>query len=220
MATDLETDVLNLVSDKSGWVPVSIKNGVQIALKPSPHFPGNMFKFTCHLDLPCSYLFDVMRPSHTTEERLSWDNSIAHYEKIRPVTNDIFVTRILTKPVLFGAISSREFVDLLAIKTYDDCAHNPDYGKTHWIFGKSVEDLNYPVTAKHVRATSHPLGYGVAEDRLDSNKSYLELFVNTDVGGSLPRTLVERALPSQQLLYIDTVVKEAKRRMKAGSPFK
>ena len=39
------------------------------------------------------------------------------------------------------------------------------------------------------------------------------MYVNTDVGGMIPTSLVEKALPSQQIEYIESIVREAKRRI-------
>jgi len=77
----------------------------------------------------------------------------------------------------------------------------------------SVTDELFPITESYVRATNHPLGYAISEDIRDPNKCYLEMYVNTDVGGMIPTSLVEKALPSQQIEYIESIVREAKRRI-------
>lgn len=42
----------------------------------------------------------------------------------------------------------------------------------------------------------------------------MECYLNTDIGGLLPQTLVESALPGQQLKYLEGVIAEVKKRQK------
>lgn len=44
----------------------------------------------------------------------------------------------------------------------------------------------------------------------DPSKSRLILYVNCDIGGMVPKSLVDAALPSQQIAYIESVTKQAR----------
>jgi len=213
MAADqLEREAKTLIIDRSSWIPLSSKNGVQVNWKPSPHFNGKLFRFTTKFEIPYNFVYDVMKPPATTKERLNWDKSIAHYERVRSINENISIVRLLTHPVLFGTIASREFIDIFNTKSYEQNHLIQDFGKSHWIFAKSIEDSSFPLNTKYVRAKNYPLGYGVIEDNGNRNISHVELYVNTDIGGNIPQTIVEKALPSQQIAYIQTVKKEALRR--------
>ena len=45
-------------------------------------------------------------------------------------------------------------------------------------------------------------------------KCFVELYVNSDIGGSIPRSLIEKALPYQQIFYLDCLKSEVKKRLK------
>jgi len=212
VADQVEREAKRLVVDRSSWNLSSSKSGVEVNWKPSPHFNGKLFRFTTKFEIPAKYVYDVMKPPATTKERLDWDKSIAHYERLRSISEDISLVRIYTHPALFGTIASREFVDIFNTKTYEKNDFIQGFGKSHWIFAKSIEDSSYPLNTKYVRAKNYPLGYGVIEDNVNPNVTHVELYVNTDIGGNLPQTIVEKALPSQQIAYIQTVKKEALRR--------
>jgi len=85
--------------------------------------------------------------------------------------------------------------------------------KSFWT-GKSVKDKQFPFQKSFVRGTNHTCGYAVAESASDKNKTYVECYLNTDIGGLLPQTLVESALPGQQLKYLEGVIAEVKKRQK------
>ena len=44
------------------------------------------FRFTTKFEIPPKYVYDVMKPPATTKERLEWDKSIAHYERLRSIS--------------------------------------------------------------------------------------------------------------------------------------
>lgn len=42
------------------------------------------------MDAPYDAIYDVMKPPATTEERLSWDKSIFHYEMLKSISPVIY----------------------------------------------------------------------------------------------------------------------------------
>uniref|UniRef100_H2YL05 START domain-containing protein n=1 Tax=Ciona savignyi TaxID=51511 RepID=H2YL05_CIOSA len=211
-AEKLEKEALNIIHDNNGWTYLKTSDQVKVYWKPSPHFKGNMYKFLVEIDEPFNEVYDVMKPPDTTQARLSWDKSIKHYEQLKKVNQDISIGWIQTHPVAMGMISMREFIDLYYFRKYDSDSRNPDYGKTCWIFATSIDYSFHPPTPGCVCAKNYPAGYAVAQDKRNPNKSIMELYVNCDIGGKLPRSLVEAALPSQQVAYVKSVVKEVKHR--------
>ena len=44
------------------------------------------YKFETELELPHDIVYEVMKPPKTTEERLAWDKSLKHYERLETIT--------------------------------------------------------------------------------------------------------------------------------------
>ncbi|CAK8684617.1 unnamed protein product [Clavelina lepadiformis] len=212
-AENLEKDALRLLKVSKDWKYFKSQNGVDMFYKSSPSFNGNMYKFVTEVDAPCDEVYSVMKPPTNSKDRLAWDKSIKSYECLHVANEGIIIGRITTFPVAFGMVSPREFIDVYYFKTYEDDEGNPDYGKVCWIFAESIEYPGYPITKQFVRAANFPAGYSVAENKRNPSKSIMELYVNTDIGGMLPRSIIEAALPSQQVSYIKSIKTEVKRRM-------
>nr|XP_026696120.1 stAR-related lipid transfer protein 5-like isoform X2 [Ciona intestinalis] len=208
-AKNLEKEALSVVWNKNGWTYLKTLNDVEVYWKPSTCFNGSIYKFTVEVDQLCDDVYDVMKPPDVTDDRLSWDKSIKHYEVVE---KDIKVGLITTPAVAMGMISKREFVDLYYFRTYDCDVTDAEYSKTCWIFATSIDHPKHSPTKGYVRAKNYPAGYSVSKSKRYPNKSYMELYVNCDIGGMLPRTLVEAALPSQQIAYIRSVLEEVQRR--------
>nr|CAB3266638.1 stAR-related lipid transfer protein 5-like [Phallusia mammillata] len=212
MAESLSENALALRGTEQSWKYLKTVGDIKVFTKQSPNFGGTAYKFVAEIDAPKDVVYSMMKPPRTTNERLSWDKSVAHYERLETINESIAIGLILTHPVMGGMISAREFVDLYCFKTFDTDPH-PDYANISWIFAQSVTHHSRPVTKSFVRATNYPAGYAIAQKKSNSSQSYLELFVNTDIGGMIPRYLVESALPSQQASYIQSIRNEVKRRM-------
>lgn len=181
---------------------------------PSTNFDGSMYKFLYEIDLPMDVVFSVMKPAIVAKERLSWDKSLKNYEVVKKVNDESHIGVCTTWAVMMGMISSREFLDIYYYKTYDQDSLNADYGRISWVYARSVElPAERPVSTKVVRGKNYPAGFGIAENKKDPSKCYFELYVHTDVGGMLPKSLVEAGLPSQQVSYITAVCKEARKRL-------
>ena len=195
------------------WKYLKTQGNMKTFYKPSVHYKGNMYKFTMELDYPQQLIYSIMKPPKTTEERLSWDKSLHHYELLDSITEEIAVGCLVTPPAMLGMVSKREFVDLYVYKTFTEDGNNPAYGVTSWIFAESIEHPKRPLSSDCIRGKNFPGGFAVAQNKADLNKCFLELYTNCEIGGMLPRSIVETALPSQQLSYIESVKAEAKRRV-------
>ncbi|XP_076808044.1 stAR-related lipid transfer protein 6-like isoform X2 [Clavelina lepadiformis] len=165
------------------------------------------YRYTCEIDAPCHVVYEVLKPPKTSAERLAWDKSIAGYERVHTYNENLFIAVIVTPTVFTGLISQREFLDLFTFRTIDT-----DSSQTHWVFATSVKDERRPETRNYVRAFTHPSGYSATA--ISSGRTKVEFFINIETGGMLPRSLVEMAMPSQQIKYIESLKKEVKRRCK------
>ncbi|XP_076808752.1 stAR-related lipid transfer protein 5-like isoform X1 [Clavelina lepadiformis] len=213
----LVKEVLNIQRNKTGWTFWKNENAVDIYYKPSSYFNGNMYKFVTEIDGPHDMVYDVMKPPSSPEISMEWDKSIQSYELIKTISTDVFIGRVTTFPAVLGLISAREFLNLYVLKTFSDFSEstqiNSKYGKVSWIFAESIALPESPETKDYVRVANYPGGFAIVENKKNPSKSMVETFINCDIGGMLPRSLIEAALPSQQILYIQGVKAEVKKRM-------
>merc|ERR1739838_400046 len=77
---------------------------------------------------------------------------------------------------------------------------------------KSLKGSKFPGIKKYVRGMNYGSGYAVAASKSDPQKTYIEGYLDTDIGGMLPVSIIERALPGQQFDFFEGLVKEAKKR--------
>ncbi|XP_018672775.2 stAR-related lipid transfer protein 6-like [Ciona intestinalis] len=204
IATSIEIEVLK-IRDSKQWIKLPSQKGVEISFTDSPSFNGHCYKFSCIIEAPCDVVYGVLKPPPTTEERLRWDKSIDDYQPLVTIDENTFISAITTPSILMGLISGREFVDLFRCKVVQT-----SFNEERWVFAGSVSCDQRPVTKKYIRATTHPSGYVAIP--VDSNKTQVEFHINIDVGGMLPRSLVESNLPSQQVKYIENLSAEVHRR--------
>lgn len=209
-ASQIESEVLSYHNSTDGWTSQKTISGMSVSYKKSPHFAGTLYRFTCDVEAPDDAVYKVMKPPLTTAERLSWDKSIKHFECFENISEDLMIGLILTHSACAGMISSREFLDLYYFKPHVPSLEN-DFDRISWIFAESIDVPARPATSKYVRAHNYPTGYAVCRYRHDQNKCKLVLYINIDIGGMIPKYLVEKALPAQQASYIESVKQQVSR---------
>jgi len=211
IATETAEAVMKMATNKDEWIKYKTTKNVEVSYKKSCFFQGNAWKFKTLIEAPFDTVWQLIKPS-TATKKADWDKSVSTYSCIRNISDDIIVSRITTNAAVMGAVASREFITLFHTKHDSNPAPqiDQDYGKTSWVFARSVEDAAFPVVSSPVRATNYPTGYLVAESISKPESCYVELYVNTDIGGLLPQSLVEIALPGQQIQYLKTIAKQAK----------
>jgi len=149
LANKLESSVLKIANEEQ-WTPMKTKHGIKISYKKSSNFEGNMYRFVTHLDIASKHVYAVMKPPSTTAEKMSWDTSIAHYEKVRSISEDLMVARILTKSALFGVISQREFIDIFYTKSYTGFLCRPSKQILSLIFFIFVLNLLFQIMEEQI----------------------------------------------------------------------
>lgn len=211
-ANKLEAEVMRYHDDNNGWKKLAPVKNMSVAFKKSPHFSGNIYKFECEIDAPDDAIYDVMRPPLNRGERLAWDKSVKDFECVRNISDEMMVGVFITHSAGMGLISSREFLDLYYFRKHLPCV-NSEFDRISWIFAENIEMSERPITSKFVRAHNYPTGYAVCRCKDDPYKTKLCLYINMDIGGMIPRSLIERYLPAQQMSYIESVKNEVKRRL-------
>uniref|UniRef100_H2ZQ05 START domain-containing protein n=1 Tax=Ciona savignyi TaxID=51511 RepID=H2ZQ05_CIOSA len=199
---EIEKEVIKISKIKK-WHQMPSRKGIDISWTQSPSFSGNCYKFSCVVNAPCEMVYGVLIPPSSAEERLAWDKSIEDYYPLISIDENTFIAVIKTPAILMGMISPREFVDLFHTKVVER--------DEHWVFAGSVACDEHKVTKNYIRAKTHPSGYAAIP--IDRNTTRVDFYINIDVGGMLPRALVEANLPAQQVKYIENLTAEVYRRL-------
>lgn len=165
-------------------------------------------RFKVLVPLPVQMVWDLIRPGSTRK----WDKSISSFTVLEKISEDLLIARVLTNSVMLGTVSPREFIDMMYTKKTRAVHLHDDYDEIHWTVAKSLKGSKFPGIKKYVRGMNYGSGYAVAASKSDPQKTYIEGYLDTDIGGMLPVSIIERALPGQQFDFFEGLVKEAKKR--------
>ncbi|XP_009698923.1 PREDICTED: stAR-related lipid transfer protein 6, partial [Cariama cristata] len=122
------------------------------------------------------------------EYRNKWDKALQSYKLLERIDQDTGIYHSVTHSYGMGLISSRDFVDLLHVKPYPG-----DILTTNSV---SVEYSSCPPTPSCVRGYNNPCGYVCSPLPENPEHSKLVVFIQPQLGGMLPGSVVETALPN------------------------
>ncbi|MBN3283691.1 STAR6 protein, partial [Polyodon spathula] len=122
------------------------------------------------------------------EYRNKWDTAVKSYTFLERIDQDTVISHTVTHSYGLGLISSRDFVDLINIKRYE--------GGIVTTNSVSVDYLKCLPSPSHVRGHNNPCGYICSPLREAPGHSKLVVFIQPDLGGMLPRSVVESAIPN------------------------
>ncbi|XP_038623350.1 stAR-related lipid transfer protein 5 isoform X1 [Tachyglossus aculeatus] len=172
--------------DASGWRSCRTGPGLSISWRPSTEFPGNLYRgegFVCGTP---EQVWECLKPV-PNGLRTEWDANVKGFEVVETIGEDLSICRTLTPSAAMKLISPRDFVDLVLIKKYDDGSITSN--ATH------VDHPLCPPQPGYVRGFNHPCGCFCEPVPGDPNKTQLFSFFQTDLGGHLPRTVVDTFFP-------------------------
>ncbi|XP_030324407.1 stAR-related lipid transfer protein 6, partial [Calypte anna] len=122
------------------------------------------------------------------EYRSKWDKALQSYKLLERIDQDTGIYHSVTQSYGMGLISSRDFVDLLHVKPYP--------GGILTTNSVSVEYSSCPPTPSCVRGFNNPCGYVCSPLPENPQHSKLVVFIQPELGGRLPCSVVETALPT------------------------
>lgn len=140
--------------------------------------------------------YDFLGVTYASPEKVKfYSKTVDRIEAIAKVSKHCDVFRVYTKPALFGLISMREYTDVL-------CTYR--CGDAHLMYSTQApaEVLNaLPVASNVVRGRDVNV-LTLYKPSSNHSESVMQLDIRTDVGGSLPSWMINKALPHT---LIDTV---------------
>ncbi|XP_022100820.1 stAR-related lipid transfer protein 5-like isoform X2 [Acanthaster planci] len=179
--------VYELYSD-SDWKVAKTSKDIRILYKKSAEFDGYVYRAECTLDASPERILKYILPT-PKGLRGKWDKNVKESEVIEHINKDLIVARSATHSAAMGLISSRDFLDLIYVKRYPTnnmvCTHS-----------KSIKRKDCPPRDGFVRGTNYHGGTFCVPVDGESNRTRVVNMVQSDLGGMLPQTLVDSALPS------------------------
>lgn len=161
------------------------KKKVTVSSKASRIFSGNLYRIEGIIPESAAHLCDFL---YKSEHRASWDKSLKAFNVLHKIDTDTFICHTITQSFAMGSISPRDFIDLVHIKHYE--------GNTDIISTRSVEFPGYPPTSHYIRGYNHPSGYVCSPLKENPAYSKLVVFVQTEMKGKLPASVIEKSMPS------------------------
>ncbi|XP_045156584.2 stAR-related lipid transfer protein 5-like [Mercenaria mercenaria] len=176
-----------------GWtVTKKTKDGETISYRVSNEFDGYLYKGECIIDAPPATVFHYVDPV-PEGPRGNWDSDMKKIEILEWLDKpDLRVNRACTASACMGLISPRDFVDVILTKETDS------YISTN---GVSVSYEKCPEEKKYVRGWNYPCGLICEKLPGEPNKTKLVSLIQPDIGGMLPRSLVDQAIPGSMSAF-------------------
>ncbi|XP_063955512.1 stAR-related lipid transfer protein 5-like [Lytechinus pictus] len=158
----------------------------------------NLYRAECTLDATPEKIIQYILP--TSEHQLPkglrgiWDKNVKASKVIERINDHLIIARSATYKAAMGLIASRDFVDLITVRNYE----NRGILATS---SRSVERKDIPPKDDCVRGINYHGGTFCALIEGESNKSHVVNIVQSDLCGKLPQSLVESALPNNLIEF-------------------
>ncbi|XP_041495957.1 stAR-related lipid transfer protein 5 [Microtus oregoni] len=194
--------VLRYRRDESGWKKCREGNGVSVSWRPSQEFPGNLYRGEGILCGTLEEVWDCIKPV-AGGLREKWDDNVTSFEVVQSITDMLCVSRTSTPSAAMKLISSRDFVDLVLVKKYEDGTISSN--ATH------VEHPSCPPKPGFVRGFNHPCGCFCEPLPGEPNKTKLVTFFQTDLSGYLPQSVVDSFFPRSMAEFYPNLQKAVRK---------
>jgi len=162
---------------------------------PSPDWHGTLYKVEGELHASPEAVFSCIDASPTSS-RCQWDKAIKELHVVEKISENISVVRTITRSAFGGLIASRDFTDLIVTEDNDE------------YIATSAQNIDHPacaVTSEYVRGVNYPCALICFRVPGNPKKTRLTNYIQTDLGGRLPKSLVENAMPSNQINFFKTL---------------
>ncbi|XP_075389135.1 stAR-related lipid transfer protein 6 [Tenrec ecaudatus] len=191
VAQQTAQEVLDYSQDTAGWKVVKTSKNIIVSKKASKIFSGNIYRVEGTIPQSTSKLCEFLYPP---EHRIKWDKSLKVLNMVRRIDSDTFICHAITQSFAMGSISPRDFIDLVHVKHYE--------GNIKIISSNSVDLPEYPPSSNYIRGYNHPSGYVCTPLPENPGYSKLVVFVQTDMKGKLPPSLIEATMPSNLISFV------------------
>ncbi|XP_061591989.1 stAR-related lipid transfer protein 5 isoform X1 [Cololabis saira] len=200
-ARDTADCLLRYRTDEAGWKVCRRSNNVVVSWRPSTEFPGNVYKGVGVLNGSPAKVWECLKPE-PNGLRVKWDDNVKKFQLLEQISEDVAICRTVTPSAAMGIIAPRDFVDAILVKRYEDGAISSN--------ATNVTHPSCPPQSGYVRGFNHPCGCICVPISGEPNKTQVFSFFQTDLGGLLPRSVVDSFFPSSMADFYSNLAKSVK----------
>ncbi|KAM6942595.1 stAR-related lipid transfer protein 5 [Xenentodon cancila] len=193
--------LLRYRTDETGWKVCRRSNDVVVSWRPSTEFPGNVYKGVGILGGSPEKVWECLKPE-PSGLRVKWDDNVKKLQLLEQISEDVSICRTVTPSAAMGIIAPRDFVDAILVKRYEDGAISSN--------AANVNHPGCPPQSGYVRGFNHPCGCICVPVSGEPNKTQVFSFFQTDLGGLLPRSVVDSFFPSSMTDFYSNLAKSVK----------
>ncbi|XP_017554994.1 stAR-related lipid transfer protein 5 [Pygocentrus nattereri] len=193
--------LLSYSRDQSGWKICKKTSEVVVSWRPSAEFAGNIYKGEGIVNGSPQKVWECLNPD-PNGLRVKWDDNVKKFELLEQVSSDTTVCRTVTPSAAMGIISPRDFVDVILVKRYEDGTITSN--------ATNVSHPACPPQPGYVRGFNHPCGCFCVPVPGEAGKTQLISFFQTDLGGLLPRSVVDSFFPASMTDFYSNLTKAVK----------
>ncbi|XP_063087684.1 stAR-related lipid transfer protein 6 isoform X2 [Cavia porcellus] len=191
IAQQTSQEVFGYNQDTSGWKVVKNSKKITVSTKASKRFVGNLYRVEGIIPESSTKLSDFL---YQPGNKVMWDKSLKTYDVVHKIDSSTFICHTITQSFAMGSISPRDFIDVVCFKCYE--------GNMAIISSKSVDFPGYPPTSEYIRGYNYPCGFVCSPLKENPAYSKLVMFVQTDMRGKLPTSIVEKTMPSNLIKFV------------------
>ncbi|XP_015245284.1 stAR-related lipid transfer protein 5 isoform X1 [Cyprinodon tularosa] len=190
--------LLSYRRDESGWKVCRKSNDVVVSWRPSSEFPGNVYKGEGVVSGRPEKVWECLKPV-PNGLRVKWDSNVKRFELLEQIMEDVSVCRTVTPSAAMGIIAPRDFVDVILVKQYEDGSISSN--------ATNVTHPSCPPQPGYVRGANHACGCICIPVSGDPGRTQVMTFFQTDLGGLLPRSVVDSFFPSSMAEFYNNLAK-------------
>ncbi|XP_006626710.1 stAR-related lipid transfer protein 6 isoform X3 [Lepisosteus oculatus] len=191
-AEELAQKIWSYNQDVSGWTVAKNSRNVTVSWKPSGEYRGKLYRAEGIVEDTPDNIIPFM---YLPEYRIRWDKALKSYTLLERIDENTAICHTVTHSYGMGLISSRDFVDLIRVKRYEEGIITTN--------SVSVDYAQCPPSPAHIRGHNNPCGYVCTPLPKSPGHSKLVVFIQPDLGGILPQSIVESALPNNLINLIN-----------------
>uniref|UniRef100_A0A8C5LX93 START domain-containing protein n=1 Tax=Leptobrachium leishanense TaxID=445787 RepID=A0A8C5LX93_9ANUR len=193
-AADVAKKIYAYTQDNTGWKHGKTTKDIVVSWKTSNEYSGHIYRGECIIEETPERIIPFL---YLPKYRSKWDSSLESYNIVEQIDKDTIISQSLTHSYAMGMISPREFIDLIHVKRYDDGVLTTN--------SISLECAKCPVTSSYVRGYNNPCGYVCIPSTENPAHCKFVVFIQPELGGLLPRSLVESAIPTNLVTAINDI---------------
>ncbi|XP_067838286.1 stAR-related lipid transfer protein 4 isoform X2 [Heptranchias perlo] len=181
LAAEVESTLIKYYSiGEDEWRVGKKTEDVIVWRKPSEEFGGFLYKTQGIVKEAPNRVVDYIRPG---PYRLDWDSLMTSLDIVGEFEQDCCLMHYTTAGQLWNVIAPREFIDFSYTTDHQDgllsCGVSVEYGEKQPNF---------------IRGFNHPCGWFCIPLKSNPDHSLLTGFIQTDLRGMLPQTMVDSAM--------------------------